>query len=147
MRNMKNNIDGAVLNAAQKLGYSTIGMTWTITGYNPQSMYVIDDSQIAALTTAPPGAFVGSYAPGLGAVLSKRGTFEPTSKTYAVVDYFEHLTINVRGSGLYTKSQWQTFAGKFFVTVILKIINLLDQVFNYLTIYEKVRFRGPVTIN
>uniref|UniRef100_A0AC34G4S6 Uncharacterized protein n=1 Tax=Panagrolaimus sp. ES5 TaxID=591445 RepID=A0AC34G4S6_9BILA len=126
LRNMKNAIDGAILTAAQKLGYSTIGLTWTITGYNPQMMWIVDDSQIPAASTA----YAGSYVPGLGAVISKRGAF--ANGAYAILDYMEHLTINVRGSALYSKSQWQTFA---------------DQVFTRLSIYDKVRFRSTVTIS
>uniref|UniRef100_A0A914ZF77 Uncharacterized protein n=1 Tax=Panagrolaimus superbus TaxID=310955 RepID=A0A914ZF77_9BILA len=120
---MKNAIDGAILTAAQKLGYSTIGMTWTISGYNPQMMWIVD--------TAIVTGYEGSYVPGLGAVISRRGAFVAATTSYPLTEFSEHLTINVRGTGLYTKSQWQTFA---------------DQVFTRLSIYDRVRFRGPVTI-
>jgi hypothetical protein len=124
-RNMNNSINAAILSATQKLGISTIGMSWTISGFNPQSMYILDDSQVLAQTT-----LAGSYIPGLGAVLYKRGAYDATTK-YPRLDYVEHLTINVRSTGLYFKNQWQT---------------LSDRVFNYLSIYEKVKFRSPVTI-
>jgi hypothetical protein len=125
VRNMNNSINAAILSATQKLGISTIGMSWTISGFNPQSMYIVDDLQVGTNVN-----LAGSYIPGLGAVLYKRGTYDATTK-YPRLDYVEHLTINVRSTGLYFKSQWQT---------------LSDRVFNYLSIYEKVKFRSPVTI-
>uniref|UniRef100_A0AC34GF79 Uncharacterized protein n=1 Tax=Panagrolaimus sp. ES5 TaxID=591445 RepID=A0AC34GF79_9BILA len=126
LRNMKNAFDGAILTAAQKLGYSTIGMTWTITGYNPQMMWVVDSTQA---NKAPLDGYSGSYIPGLGAVISQRGAYVNTA--YVVTDFCVKVTVNVRGSGVYSMSQWQTFS---------------DQVFNRLTIYNKVRFCSPVTI-
>jgi hypothetical protein len=129
-RTMKSSINTAIYNAAQRLGYSTVGMTWTFSGYSPQTTWIVDDS-VATAAGATSCGYSGTYVPGLGAVISKRASCTPPT-TYTKTDYIEKLTINVKGSALYTKSQWQTFA---------------DQVFNYLSIYEKVKFRSPVTIS
>ena len=127
LRIMNNAINSAILISANKLGYSTIGMTWTVTGYTAEQMWIVDDAKASV------AGYENSYVPGLGAVLQKRGAAigATTPVTYQKTDVAIPMTITVRAPGLYTKSQWQYLA---------------DQVSNYLSIREKVRFLTEVTV-
>ena len=120
---MNNDVTTAILLAAQRMGISTAGWSWALSGYTPStSILVIDDGNT--------NAKVGTYVPGLGAVLQVRGG---TDTAITKTDYVLNLTIRVTSNnGIYFESQWQSFS---------------DQVFSILSIQYNVKFRSSVTIS
>uniref|UniRef100_A0A7E4V4E4 C1q domain-containing protein n=1 Tax=Panagrellus redivivus TaxID=6233 RepID=A0A7E4V4E4_PANRE len=126
LQNAEQAIDNAIFYALREVGYSSVGWSWTISGYNPTSILVVADSDT---TNAVGGTYVptlpGSRATTVYAV--RTGTAAPYGKT----DYVNSLTVAVKGPTFYYESAWN---------------DLANYVFNRLTIENGVKFWSGITI-
>ncbi|KHJ87726.1 hypothetical protein OESDEN_12493, partial [Oesophagostomum dentatum] len=74
-RVMKNDIDGAILKALNKLGVSSQGTTWEVSGYTPQNCLIRGDSSQQGWRA------VGTCVPQIGAVTAIRTVADSNTGT------------------------------------------------------------------
>ncbi|RCN24434.1 hypothetical protein ANCCAN_29869, partial [Ancylostoma caninum] len=119
-RVMQNDIDAAILKSLNKLGVSSQGTTWQMSGYTPQNCLIRTDGQAGWRA-------VGTCVPQIGAVTAIRTVADSDTGTSNI----QKGTLRVTTSLLVTRSQWNYIA---------------SEVYNQLNVYSKVYFTTPITL-
>ncbi|KAL6724881.1 hypothetical protein Aduo_019728 [Ancylostoma duodenale] len=119
-RVMQNDIDAAILKSLNKLGVSSQGTKWEMSGYTPQNCLIRTDGQAGWRA-------VGTCVPQIGAVTAIRTVADSDTGTANL----QKGTLRVTTSLLVTRSQWNYIA---------------SEVYNQLNVYSKVYFTTPITL-